>query len=556
MSFLRKLLTAVSTNEVFLVTFGKLPLAAMRKFNFLKKKNFWLAAGLVVIFLRGLFLDLMDVDASQYASISMEMLKNGQFLEVQHRHEDYLDKPPLLFWTSAASFFLFGLSNFAYKLPSFLATLAAVFAVYKFTENFYNKKTARHAALIFASSLGLFLVNNDVRTDTLLLATTTLAIWQISIFIEKNKWKNLLAGSFFIGLAMLAKGPIGLVMPCFAIGSHLILTKNWRKILDPRWLVGLVLIALVLLPMCWGLYHQFDLHPEKMLRDRKTSSGLYFYFWEQSFGRVTGDNVWQDDSTPLYFVHTYLWAFLPWSLVFFGAFWSKLRAVFDPFQKIETAENRPEWYSLGGFLLTFLALSMSRYKLPHYIFITLPWAAVMVARFLNLIFSSRSTSRVAFFWSAVQNLSIILTGILAYLIIWYVFPTKNWWVWGIFILTFGCVIFKIFTKNEENAAGRTVKKSVLAAIGFGLILNFWFYPNLLPFQSTAAAGRYFLEKKTPKTNLLFSKNTATRLIFTGNGFPEKLTRRSRPLKFQKKKPVRPGHPGGMAFLFTPICPEK
>ena len=63
------------------------------------------------MYIRGLSIDVMDVDASQYASIAMEMLQGGSWLEVQHRHADYLDKPPLLFWASALSYALFGISK-------------------------------------------------------------------------------------------------------------------------------------------------------------------------------------------------------------------------------------------------------------------------------------------------------------------------------------------------------------------------------------------------------------------------------------------------------------
>jgi 4-amino-4-deoxy-L-arabinose transferase-like glycosyltransferase len=55
-------------------------------------------AGLLFVAIAGLFLDVMDVDAAQYASIALEMTQNGSWLQVMHRGTDYLDKPPLLFW--------------------------------------------------------------------------------------------------------------------------------------------------------------------------------------------------------------------------------------------------------------------------------------------------------------------------------------------------------------------------------------------------------------------------------------------------------------------------
>ena len=281
---------------------------------FLKNPWHWLAFGLLVVISRGLFLDVMDVDASQYASISMEMLQRGEWLQVMHRGANYLDKPPLLFWTSAASFGLFGLSNWAYKLPSVLTALASVYAVFRFSKLFYTEKTARQAAFIFASSVGFLVLCNDVRTDTLLLATTTCAVWQIAEYLQFKRFLNWLCAFLFVGLAMLAKGPIGLVMPAFAVGTHLLLQRDWRNLFRWEWLAGLLIVGLVLAPMCWGLYHQFDLHPETKVNGRTGVSGLYFFFWEQSFGRITGENTWKNDTSGFYFLHVYLWAFLPWVL--------------------------------------------------------------------------------------------------------------------------------------------------------------------------------------------------------------------------------------------------
>lgn len=283
-----------------------------------KNPWFWLGLGLMAVALRGLFLDVMDVDASQYASISMEMRQNGSWLQVMHREADYLDKPPLLFWLSAASFSLFGLSNWAYKLPSLLVALAGVYATYRFCKLFYMEKMALQAAFILASVTGLVVICNDVRTDTLLLGFTACAVWQFAEHLQRGRWKNWFWAFFFVAMAMLAKGPIGLVVPAFAVGCHLLLRWDVANIFRWQWLAGLVLVGLLLLPMCWGLYHQFDLHPEKLINGRSGVSGLYFYFWEQSFGRITGENVWRNDTSAFYFLHVYAWAFLPWTLMLLG----------------------------------------------------------------------------------------------------------------------------------------------------------------------------------------------------------------------------------------------
>ena len=62
---------------------------------------------IVLLYTVGSYVDVMEVDAAQYASMSQEMLQTGEFLQVHHRYQDYLDKPPLLFWLSSISFWNF-----------------------------------------------------------------------------------------------------------------------------------------------------------------------------------------------------------------------------------------------------------------------------------------------------------------------------------------------------------------------------------------------------------------------------------------------------------------
>ncbi len=476
-------------------------------FSRLRSPWFWLALGLVVVYLRGLFLDVMDVDAAQYASISMEMLQNGHWLQVQHRGADYLDKPPLLFWLSASSYALFGLSNWAYKLPSLLAALAGVWATYRFTLLFYGQHWARHAAFILASCLGLMVICNDVRTDTMLLGFTACAVWQLAEYLEWKHWKNLLAGFFFVGLAILAKGPIGLVMPAFAVGTHLLIRRNWRGIFQWQWILGLVITAVVLAPMCWGLWQQFDLHPEKLVNDRHGVSGLRFFFWEQSFGRVTGENIWKNDTSGFYFMHVYLWAFLPWCLLLPGALVQRFRK-FGTFEKLD---NR-EYYALGGFLLTFIALSQSQYKLPHYIFITLPWAAVLTAT------SWQKVSK--WHWAALYFTTFAAL-LLVFAALFFVFP-GNVWASVVALAATGMLIWKISRQPFPDDSEVLVQRGVWVALLVGFVLNFHFYPHLLPYQASKQAAQFAHEKGISPEKMYFFQTGSHAMDFYNDDIMENL----------------------------------
>ena len=132
----------------------------------LKKIAFWGIPGAIIVYVVGWFINVMDPDSAQYASITREMLERGDFLTSTDQGREYLDKPPLLFWLSGISFKLFGINNIAFRIPAFLATLLALYSTFKLAELYYDKKTGYLAALILATVQATFLINHDVRTDT------------------------------------------------------------------------------------------------------------------------------------------------------------------------------------------------------------------------------------------------------------------------------------------------------------------------------------------------------------------------------------------------------
>jgi 4-amino-4-deoxy-L-arabinose transferase-like glycosyltransferase len=455
-------------------------------FSWLRSGWCWTALLLFAVYLRGLFLDVMDVDASQYASIAREMLDSGAWLQVMHRGADYLDKPPLLFWTSAGSFLTFGFSNWAYKLPSLLAAAAAVYAVFRFSLLFYPRETARNAAWMLASALGLVVICNDVRTDTLLLGATACSVWLLAEYLCRPTWWRLAAGFACIGVAMLAKGPIGLLAPGFAVGAHLLLHRDWRNLFRPQWLAGLLLAALLLVPMCWGLYQQFDLHPEKIVNDRTGVSGLRFYFWEQSFGRITGENVWKNDASVFYFLHVYLWAFLPWAPLLY---WAVLRQFAGLARRRLRLSAGEEGYSLGAFLLSFIALSLSQYKLPHYIFVTLPWAAVLAARGLDLLLPHYRR----WIWG-LQYAQIALLAFFSFLIPARIFPDAPALLWAVLLAGFGALAYAVGRCWAPADSATLVRRSAWSLALAAFVLNFYFYPRLLPYQSSSTLAARMKEQ--------------------------------------------------------------
>lgn len=449
-----------------------------------------------IVYIPGLLVDVMDVDAAQYASMSREMVKTGNWLQLHNRGGDYLDKPPLLFWLSSLSMFVLGITNFAYKLPSFIFGILAVVSTVKLTQLIYNRITGLVAGLMVASCLGFFIMMNDVRTDTLLMGSFIFGLWQITLYIKTKSWRSLVLGFTGIGLAMLAKGPLGLVMPVFALSCEFAYKRQWANFFRWQWLAGLLIVAVLLTPMCIGLYQQFDAHPEKQINGSTDVSGLKFYFWTQSFGRITGDSEWgtkfDNGAGPFFFTHTFMWAFFPWSVLtvlgLIKNFWVLIRSRFRP-------GYLHEMIATGGFVLIFLSLSASRYKLPHYIYVTFPLAAIIAARFLIADLVQPIRKIAASIGVALSVLFVLALFAVVYLILLWIFPHPpllTWLVVGLLTVAAFAFLFMRKTKTE-----RMLLPLLAALMAFYFTGFTQFYPELLRYQCTNQAGRDVIAANVP-----------------------------------------------------------
>lgn len=470
----------------------------LKRFTILEKLVILLV---FAIYFHNLFLDIMQIDAAQYSGISAEMAKTNSFLEVKEFQQDYLDKPPLLFWLSSISIKIFGTTNFGYKIVSFLFILFSLYAVYRFCILYYSKQIAKNAVLILATTQAFFLITNDVRTDALLTSCTIISVWLFSEYFEKRKFSNLLLGSLFMGLSMLAKGPIGAIAVLIPIGINLMYQQKWRDIFNFRWIIVLMIVAALLIPMSYGLYTQFDLHPEK------GKKGLYFYYWLQSFGRITGENHWNNGAPWHFFLGSIIWDFFPWIFPFYFSLFLKLKNLSNSKVKL------PEITTLVGFIVLFIMLSLSKYKLPHYIFVTLPFASIILAEYFTEINFKT--------WNRWRKTNYIF-GILILLL----FIVFNFFFFQEFNLFVGCCILLqlfilyYFRKTKEQNIGQLV----IFILVLNLFLSFVFYPKLLTFQSDSQAGKWASENIKKEKIYTFNTFSHSFNFYTHNPFTKKVTR--------------------------------
>ena len=431
---------------------------------------------------------IMEIDAAKYAFISNQILHEGSFLEIMYKKADYLDKPPLLFWSSALSIAIFGVNSFAYKLPSVLALLGTIYITYRLSKLYYKKPTALFSAMVVGSCQSFFIMSNDCRTDNLLIVFSLLAIWKIAAYIENKKKIDFIIGFLSIGLSMLAKGPLGLVFSFFSVAALLLFQKNYKK-MSVFWLIGLPIIAAVLFPMCLGLYHQHGWE------------GIRFYFWTQSFGRITGESIWDNQPDPFFLAHTFLWSFLPFTFLFISG------VIF--FFKKNSVIKSIDYACLSGVFLTMFVLSQSRYQLSHYIYIVSPLAAILCTQFvlerlpinkirifyviqniLLLILLSFSFGMVCFFMGTFPKMNLIL------------FPVLSLLLW---------LVKKIFPLRQ-----RILLFSIVAFLGINFQLNTLFYPRLLTYQSSSQAAFFIKKNNIPVQKIINYNLSENALSFYSN----------------------------------------
>ncbi len=448
----------------------------------MKEHHFWqILLAIAAVYLTASYVNIMDVDAAQYAAMSREMLESGSFLQVKEHGLDYLDKPPLVFWLSSLSIWAFGATNFAYKFPSFLFALLAVYSTYRFTKIFYNITVSQLAAVVLASAQALFTITNDCRTDTLLMGSVAFAIWQLAEGFEKGRWQSFLWGFIGLGFGLLAKGPVAVIIPVLAFGTHFIAKKQYKNFFRLEYVWGLGVIALILLPMCVGLYRQFDSQPEK------NTSGLRFFFWTQSFGRITGENTWQNDVDFFFLLNAMLWSFAPWILFFLVGF---IYFIVDFFRK-KTPSELPEMITLGGFILGYASLASSKYQLPHYVFILYPFAAVITARFIVTVLEDKKRWILSKILRGLQWFIVSILWALPFLVLFFVFPNSRFPLLIMAILA-GFYVFLAIKRRE------IVQASVFTVVSINLFMNIYFYPNLLTYQDSSEVGKFITERQIPK----------------------------------------------------------
>ncbi|SMO36808.1 ArnT family glycosyltransferase [Solitalea koreensis] len=453
------------------------------------------------IYFLGLLFPLIDTDATKFAGIALRMFQHNDFVNIYGRLEsnladyDYLDKPHLLFWLAAASYKLFGISDWAYRLPSVLFTFLGAYSTYGLGRTLYNKEVGKMAALIFVTSQAIILANHDVRMDAILTGSVALGIWQLAEFIKTDKLINVMIGAAGVALGVSTKGMIAVFVTGSALFCFTVYLRKWTTFYNWKWLVGAAAFLLTLAPVLYCYYLQFDLHPEKFVNGQHGLLGIKFIFWTQSFDRLAGDRTFVSNPEFSFFYQTLLWAILPWVLIVYASIFGRIKAFWDVrFRKLPDMD----FLTLGGLLIMLPLMSMSQFKLPHYLNVLFPMFAVLLASYLDNLMKSNNLKALNIL-EKTQLFTIGILILLSIIINFWFFPMDKIWVEVIAFILLTILFYTIF--RGQGIMYRILVPSAVAILLVNFMLNANFYPQLLKYQAGNEMARIAKENNisTDKT---------------------------------------------------------
>jgi 4-amino-4-deoxy-L-arabinose transferase-like glycosyltransferase len=307
----------------------------------------WLAAAVVATSFFWMLgaAPLFDVDEGAFSEATMEMFQRGDFLSTYLNGAPRYDKPILVYWLQAAGVAALGPGEWAFRLPSALCAALWVWLTYGFARREYGQERALFAAVLLATSLGVYIIGRAATADALLnmlLAASMFAAW-LHFSTGRRRW--LYATHAAIALGVLAKGPIAILVP----GATTLLfclfrrdLRTWaRAVFDWR---ALALFLAIAAP--WYV----------VILAKEGRAFVEGFFLKHNVARFGGPLQGHGGSL-LYYFPVALLLSLPFTALIFPVA-ARLRTLW---------RDELQAYLLLWFGFVFVFFSLSGTKLPHYL---------------------------------------------------------------------------------------------------------------------------------------------------------------------------------------------
>lgn len=248
---------------------------------------------------------LMDVDETRYVSMAEDMYRSKNFLTLYLNHQYFFEKPPLYFWGECLSFAIFGkINEFTARFPVALYGTLSCFLTYFMGRKLVSRKYGVVAALIQATSMEFLILAKFAILDIVVSTCVwfSLCFGMYTNFCrEKNKKYFWWLFYFFSGLAVMAKGIPGFVVPFGSMFFISIFSKKFKEIFRPQYfIVGMIIFLSITLP--WHIT-MLEMHDPLFFNE---------YIMKHHIERFIGGNVLGREQPFYFYLLTILWGFFPW----------------------------------------------------------------------------------------------------------------------------------------------------------------------------------------------------------------------------------------------------
>jgi 4-amino-4-deoxy-L-arabinose transferase-like glycosyltransferase len=254
---------------------------------------------------------LLDDADTVHAEAAREMLLRHNWVTLYVNDVRYLEKAPLMYWSVAASYKLFGVTEWSTRLPLMLGVLGMILATYGLGRWAFGAAGGFDSGLVLATALGPYLFTRFLIPDVLVGLWLTLTFWLFLESLEQPRPSQWICWGLaaVCALNVLTKGLIGLVFPAGAIGLYLLLTGNLKHLLRLRPFSSTLVFLAIAAP--WHLLAELENPAQGQVR-----GFLWFYFVNEHILRFLNKRVPRDyDTVPLVLFWALLVVWLvPWSV--------------------------------------------------------------------------------------------------------------------------------------------------------------------------------------------------------------------------------------------------
>jgi 4-amino-4-deoxy-L-arabinose transferase-like glycosyltransferase len=297
---------------------------------------------------------LLGPDEPRYARVAVEMSRSGDLVTPTLQGQPWLEKPILYYWLAAGAMKMLGETETAARLPAVAAALLLILTTALLGARLYGRAAGLHAGFIVATALLTFATGRAASMDMLLAGTVgaglaLLGVYQLGI----GGPMVAMAGGAFLGLAVLAKGPIGLLLPILVLGTHFLIMRRHEAVRPA--VTPAAILAFLAVAMPWYL----------LVWRAQGRAFVETFFVQHNVERFTS-TVHHHPGSIFYYVPVLLVGLFPWSGL-----------VLPAVGMVDRRQSSDVWL-LSWVLVPLAFFSLAGSKLPGYILpVVLPLAILM-----------------------------------------------------------------------------------------------------------------------------------------------------------------------------------